>query len=190
MWRRIFASRRDDRSRNHEARPGSITYTPFRAGRRTSGPDLRAPFVDRASGKEYFDAFVDLATALHLAAASIALALRAVPRSEALNKVQANALDKRFFVGNPTDPATTDIYWRNFVVDASEAQESSASAPGAAWTASSGRSRRRRSSRGAPTTKRRGDNKGTGTGYPNGTIVAAYPSISLRREARVQPADG
>ena len=61
---------------------------------------------------------------LILAAASIALALSGCAEErKPINKVQANALDKRFFVGNPTDPSDDpQFYWRNFVVERVETQ--------------------------------------------------------------------
>src|SRR5688500_18922439 len=40
-----------------------------------------------------------------------------------INRVQANALDKQFFVGELQSSADDpEFYWRNFVVDGSEAQ--------------------------------------------------------------------
>jgi hypothetical protein len=115
---------------------------------------------------------------LILAAASIALALSGCAEErKPINKVQANALDKRFFVGNPTDPSDDpQFYWRNFVVDGSEAQEligigSWSGVDRVKWEISEKTLFARR----AYDQNAGADDKGTGTGYPNGTIVAAYP---------------
>jgi hypothetical protein len=97
-----------------------------------------------------------------------------------INKVQANALDKHFFVGNPNDPNDDPVfYWRNFVVDASEDQEligigSWSGVDRIKWEISENTLFARR----AYDQNAGADNKGSTSGYPNGTIVAAYPISS------------
>ena len=42
----------------------------------------------------------------------------------AINRVQANALSKEFFVGDVSDPSDDPVFFsRNMVIDASESQE-------------------------------------------------------------------
>lgn len=115
------------------------------------------------------------------AVASIVVAISGCAEErQPINKVQANALDKHFFVGDPTDPSDDpQFYWRNFVVDASEAQEligigSWSGVDRVKWEISEKTLLARR----AYDQNAGADDKGTGSGYPNGTIVAAYPIIS------------
>lgn len=99
---------------------------------------------------------------------------------EPINKVQANALAKSFFVGDPGDPSDDpEFYWRNFVVDGSEAQElvgigSWSAVDRIKWEITENTLYARRSYSQNPG----GDNKGSGPGFPSGTIVAAYPISS------------
>src|SRR5690606_22986700 len=95
-----------------------------------------------------------------------------------INRVQANALDKTFFVGSLADPADDpEFYGRNFVGDGSEAQ----SLVGiGSW---SGVDRMRCAipvqllvARKAYPIAPGADDKG-GAGLPDGTIVAAYPIV-------------
>src|ERR1041385_2104392 len=97
-----------------------------------------------------------------------------------INKVQANALAKTFFVGDPGNPSDDpEFYWRNFVVDGSEAQElvcigSWSAVDRIKWEITESTLYARRSYSQNPG----GDNKGSGPGFPSGTIVAAYPISS------------
>jgi hypothetical protein len=97
-----------------------------------------------------------------------------------INKVQANALAKSFFVANPGNPSDDpEFYWRNFVVDGSEAQEligigSWSAVDRIKWEISEDTLFARRSYSQNPG----GDNKGSGPGFPSGTIVASYPITS------------
>ena len=99
---------------------------------------------------------------------------------EPINKVQANALDKHFFVGDPADPNDDPVfYWRNFVVDASEDQEligigSWSGVDRIKWEISETMLFARR----AYDQNAGADNKNSTSSYPNGTIVAAYPISS------------
>lgn len=97
-----------------------------------------------------------------------------------INKVQANALDKTFFVGDPQNPNDDPVfYWRNFVVDASEDQSligigSWSGVDRIKWEISETMLFARR----AYDQNAGADDKGSTSGYPNGTIVAAYPISS------------
>ena len=99
-----------------------------------------------------------------------------------INKVQANALAKSFFVGDLTDPNDNPtFYWRNFVVDGSEDQEligigSWSGVDRIQWEISENMLYARRAYPQNPNA----DDKGvvTASGQPNGTIVAAYPISS------------
>jgi hypothetical protein len=125
-------------------------------------PSCRRPFV-------VLVAFVSVVAALGT--------LGCATERKPINKVQANALAKTFFIGKPGDPSDDpEFYFRNFVVDASESQEligigSWGGVDRIKWEVSEKTLFARRSygqNQGA-------DNKGAGTGFPNGTIVAAYP---------------
>src|SRR5215831_1270848 len=114
---------------------------------------------------------------LRLLALAAALALLGCAEErQPINKVQANALDKHFFVGNPNDPSDDPVfYWRNFVVDASEDQEligigSWSGVDRIKWEISETMLFARR----AYDQNAGADNKDSTSGYPNGTIVAAY----------------
>ena len=97
-----------------------------------------------------------------------------------INKVQANALDKHFFVGDPGNPKDDPVfYWRNFVVDASEAQEligigSWSGVDRIKWEISETMLFARR----AYDQNAGADDKDSTSSFPNGTIVAAYPISS------------
>lgn len=96
-----------------------------------------------------------------------------------INRVQANALDKTFFVGSLADPADDpEFYWRNFVVDGSEAQSlvgigSWSGVDRIRWDIQEQLLVARKAYPIAPGA----DDKG-GPGLPDGTIVAAYPIVS------------
>ncbi|MCB9582959.1 MAG: hypothetical protein H6717_38335 [Polyangiaceae bacterium] len=93
---------------------------------------------------------------------------------EPINQVQADALSKEFFVGKISDPSDDPIfYWRNFVVDGSEAQSmvgigSWGGVDRIKWEITENMLIARRAYNIA------GDNKGD-PGKTNGSIVAAYP---------------
>jgi hypothetical protein len=97
-----------------------------------------------------------------------------------INKVQSNALAKSFFVGDPGSPSDDpEFYWRNFVVDASESQSlvgigSWSGIDRIKWEITESKLIARRAYQQNPGA----DNKGTGSGFPNGTIVASYPILS------------
>lgn len=97
-----------------------------------------------------------------------------------INKVQANALDKTFFVGDPGNPSDDPtFYFRNFVVDASESQElvgigSWGGVDRVKWEISETMLFARR----AYGQNQGADDKGSGPGFPNGTVVAAYKILS------------
>ena len=94
----------------------------------------------------------------------------------AINRVQANALAKSFFVGDPGNPNDDpSFYWRNFVVGASESQEL------VGVGSSSGLDRIRWEITESTLYARRAypQNLGADDSRPdNGTIVAAYPILS------------
>ena len=93
-----------------------------------------------------------------------------------INRVQANALDKTFFVGelgNPEDDP--EFYWRNFVVDGSEAQSlvgigSWSGIDRIRWDIQEHLLVARKAYAVSPGADDKGD-----AGNPDGTIVAAYP---------------
>lgn len=98
-----------------------------------------------------------------------------------INKVQANALQKSFFVGALGDPKDDpEFFWRNYVVDGSEGQElvgigSWSAVDRVKWEVSENMLFARR----AYGQNDDADDKGsTASKYPNGTIVAAYPIVS------------
>lgn len=97
-----------------------------------------------------------------------------------INKVQANALAKSFFVGDPGNPSDDpEFYWRNFVVDGSESQEligigSWSAVDRIKWEITENTLLARR----AYGQTNGGDNKGSGPGFPSGTVVASYPITS------------
>ncbi len=116
-----------------------------------------------------------------LSAAFLVMALfGCAEERQPINKVQANALDKRFFVGDPANPSDDPVfYWRNFVVDASEDQEligigSWSGVDRIKWEISENTLFARR----AYDQNAGADDKGNTSGFPNGTIVAAYPISS------------
>jgi hypothetical protein len=93
---------------------------------------------------------------------------------EPINRVQANALEKRFFVGELEDPADDPVFFsRNFVVDASKSQQL------VGLSTASGLERIRWQITEDMLIGRRaysvagGDNKGTSI-TPDGDIIAAY----------------
>jgi hypothetical protein len=116
-----------------------------------------------------------------LAAASMVFALfGCAEERQPINKVQANALDKHFFVGDPANPNDDPVfYWRNFVVDASENQEligigSWSGVDRIKWEISENTLFARR----AYDQNAGADNKDSVSSFPNGTIIAAYPITS------------
>lgn len=92
-----------------------------------------------------------------------------------INRVQANALDKQFFVGelrNPSDDP--EFYWRNFVVDGSESQSlvgigSWSGVDRIRWDIQENLLVARKSYAVSPGADDKGD-----AGLPDGTVVAAY----------------
>lgn len=111
---------------------------------------------------------------------------------EPINKVQPDALKKDFFVGGLADPNDDpEFYWRNFVVDGSEAQSmigigSWSGVDRIRWEITEHKLFARKAygiADGA-------DDKGKPDGSPaDGTIVAAYPIVShfdIRREYNPQ----
>ncbi len=118
----------------------------------------------------------------------LALALAGCAQErEPINRVQADALAKSFFVGevgnHDDDP---EFYWRNFVVDASESQSlvgigSWSGVDRIRWEITEHLLLARRSYQQNPGA----DDKGDRNGPPDGTLVAAYPIEShfdIRRE--------
>ncbi|HEY3234083.1 MAG TPA: hypothetical protein VGJ84_05175 [Polyangiaceae bacterium] len=107
-------------------------------------------------------------------------ALGCAQEREPINRVQADALSKSFFVGKLGDPSDDpEFYWRNFVVDASESQSligigSWSGVDRIRWEITETQLIARKSYQPNPG----GDNKGVPGGEPNGTIVAAYPITS------------
>jgi hypothetical protein len=93
-----------------------------------------------------------------------------------INRVQANALDKQFFVGELQSSADDpEFYWRNFVVDGSEAQSlvgigSWSGVDRIRWDVQEHLLVARKSYSVSPGADDKGD-----AGSPDGTIVAAYP---------------
>src|SRR5690606_14502149 len=108
----------------------------------------------------------------------LALALAGCAQErEPINRVQADALAKSFFVGevgnHDDDP---EFYWRNFVVDASESQSlvgigSWSGVDRIRWEITEHLLLARRSYQQNPGA----DDKGDRNGPPDGTLVAAYP---------------
>ncbi|HEU5074713.1 MAG TPA: hypothetical protein VFU02_11075, partial [Polyangiaceae bacterium] len=105
---------------------------------------------------------------------------------EPINRVQADALAKSFFVGELGDPEDDpQFYWRNFVVDASESQSligigSWSGVDRIRWEITESLLLARRSYSQNPGADDKGDE-----GHPDGTLVAAYPIEShfdIRRE--------
>jgi len=105
---------------------------------------------------------------------------------EPINRVQADALAKDFFVGEVGDPDDDpQFYWRNFVVDASESQSligigSWSGVDRIRWEITEHLLLARRSYPQNPGADDKGD-----AGEPDGTLVAAYPIEShfdIRRE--------
>lgn len=105
---------------------------------------------------------------------------------EPINRVQADALAKDFFVGELGDPNDDpQFYWRNFVVDASESQSligigSWSGVDRIRWEITENLLLARRSYAQNPGADDKGDK-----GHPDGTLVAAYPIAShfdIRRE--------
>ena len=92
-----------------------------------------------------------------------------------INRVQANALDKQFFVGELQDPSDDpEFYWRNFVVDGSESQSlvgigSWSGVDRIRWDVQENLLVARKSYSVAPGSDDKGD-----AGLPDGTVVAAY----------------
>lgn len=97
---------------------------------------------------------------------------------EPINRIQANALDKSFFVGNLEDPGDDPVFLtRAFVVDASESQELvgvsiASGVERIRWEISEEMLFARRAY-----SVTQGDDKGVSK-EPNGDIIAAFPIVS------------
>ncbi|HVU04815.1 MAG TPA: hypothetical protein VHE30_23855 [Polyangiaceae bacterium] len=97
-----------------------------------------------------------------------------------INRVQANALPKTFFVGDPGNPDDDpEFFGRTFVVDGSESQElvgigSWGGVDRVKWEITEKLLLARRSYGQNPGA----DDKGGTPGFPNGTIIASYPILS------------
>jgi hypothetical protein len=107
-----------------------------------------------------------------------------------INRVQANALDKTFFVGDLRDSADDpEFYWRNFVVDGSESQSlvgigSWSGVDRIRWDVQENLLVARKAYGISPGADDKGD-----AGNPDGTIVAAYSIDShfdIRRDYNAQ----
>ena len=112
---------------------------------------------------------------------TLAFVLGCAEERKPINKVQANALSKAFFIGVPGDPKDDPaFFWRNYVVDGSEGQElvgigSWSAVERVKWEVTENTLFARR----AYGQNEQADNKGNvSSKYPDGTIVAAYPISS------------
>lgn len=125
-----------------------------------------------------------------LALAILALVPGCAQERKPINRVQADALDKTFFVGKLDDPTDDpEFYWRNFVIDGSEAQEligigSWSAVDRIRWeiTENTLFARRAYSQSG-------GDDKGAPGRIADGTVVAAYAiedHFDIRRDYNPQ----
>jgi hypothetical protein len=138
-----------------------------------------------------------------LALASLALAASlaggCAAERQAINRVQADALDKHFFVGpNLADTSTApQFYWRNFVVDASASQSlvgvgSWGHIDRVRWEITESLLIARKAYEIAPGADDKGAPASAGSALvatPNGTIVAAYKIAShfdIRRQYNPQ----
>jgi hypothetical protein len=114
---------------------------------------------------------------LSLLSMALLLSAGCAEERKPINRVQANALEKSFFVGEVGDPADDpEFFWRNFVVDASESQSmvgigSWSGVDRIRWEITESTLFARRSYAQNPGA----DNKGDPEDFPNATIVAAYP---------------
>jgi hypothetical protein len=115
------------------------------------------------------------------AALAILCSLSCASERKPINKVQANALSKAFFVGDPGDPKDDpEFFWRNYVVDGSEGQElvgigSWSGVDRVKWEVTENMLFARR----AYGQNDGADDKGIDSSrIANGTIVAAYPISS------------